>query len=54
MNNKKEPTWKEALRIGHNQTREKLAPMKQVMLEICKEKQRWWKWLEEARKKGDI
>jgi hypothetical protein len=36
MDNKKrkEPTWKEALKIAHKQTSDKLAPMKRAMLEI--------------------
>jgi len=38
MNNKKEPTWKEALREAGKQTMKKLAPMKQVILEATKEK----------------
>ena len=38
MSYKREPTWKETLKIFHKQTRDKLAPMKRVMLEIYKEK----------------
>jgi len=38
MSNKREPTWKETLKIFHKQTREKLAPMKRAMLEIYKKK----------------
>ena len=34
----KEPTWKETLKIIRKQVAVKLAPMKQVMLDICMEK----------------
>jgi len=36
----KEPTWKEALKIAHAQTREKLAPMLRAMIEVYKEKEK--------------
>ena len=38
MGDKKEPTWKEALKINREWTKKKLAPMKRVMLEIYKKK----------------
>jgi len=38
MENKKEPTWKETLKIFHERTKKKLAPMKRVMLDVIKKK----------------
>ena len=38
MGDKKEPTWKEALKINREWTRKKLAPMKRAMLEVCRKK----------------
>jgi len=42
MEDKKEPTWKEALKISREWTKKKLAPMKQAMLEAVK-KSSWEK-----------
>lgn len=34
----REPTFKEAMRAAHNQTAEKLAPFKKVLIKMLKEK----------------